>query len=205
MNFNNDISYGYPFTDISGDWEITKTDETPGTVDISNIERMIDNSNNLYKLIISLSGETLTDINDGKIYDISFSTDSSNIKMLNNLDTKQETINIKTTNNYSKFKEAYEYYYVKSYDISLASSSTNNFFSSSFNKTILDVSNNVYANTDFKYKANERFSLWFGMETVPAARSQLISLNEESRMKVNEDKFIKGFHLKIDQVLTKLI
>ena len=29
--------------------------------------------------------------------------------------------------------------------------------------------------------------------------SQLISLNEESRMKVNEDKFIKGFHLKIDQ------
>lgn len=27
-----------------------------------------------------------------------------------------------------------------------------------------------------KYKANERFSLWFGMETVPAARSQLISL-----------------------------
>ena len=29
--------------------------------------------------------------------------------------------------------------------------------------------------------------------------SQLISLTEESRMKVNEDEFIKGFHLKIDQ------
>ena len=34
LNFNNDISYGYPFTDISGDWEITKTDETPRTVDV---------------------------------------------------------------------------------------------------------------------------------------------------------------------------
>ena len=30
-------------------------------------------------------------------------------------------------------------------------------------------------------------------------QSQLISLNEESRMKVNEDEFIKRFHLKIDQ------
>ena len=29
--------------------------------------------------------------------------------------------------------------------------------------------------------------------------SQLISLTEKSRMKFNEDKFIKGFHLKIDR------
>ena len=29
--------------------------------------------------------------------------------------------------------------------------------------------------------------------------SQLISLAEESRMKVNGDEFIKGFHLKIDR------
>ena len=29
--------------------------------------------------------------------------------------------------------------------------------------------------------------------------SQLISLTEESQMKVNGDEFIKGFHLKIDR------